>query len=148
MSLGTSLYDSVPTRLRGLAFLSLSDTGHVLTRTMVDSRGTVMVGGTWGGSQGTVYFPGTGTAGTFTGGQVETFTAGTAIPCRVDPMGGEEGTVANRIDERTTHRITVPPQTVVSARDRFSTTAGTYEITAVRTRTQEPVRILEATEDF
>lgn len=146
--IGTTLYDTVPTRLRGLAFLSLSDVGQVHLRTMADARGTVVVGGSWGGSQGTVYFPGTTTAGTFSGGQVETFTAGDEIPCRVDPMGGREGEVGGRIDERTTHRITVPPQTEVSARDRFSTTAGTYEITAVRTRTQEPVRILEATEDF
>ena len=43
--IGTTLHDTVPTRLRGLAFLSLSTAGTVLTRTMADSRGTVMVGG-------------------------------------------------------------------------------------------------------
>jgi head-tail adaptor len=120
--ISTTLHDVTPTTLRGLTFLSLSEVGHVLARTYGDDSG---------------------------GGQTGTYTQGSAIACRVDPVGGREGIVADRLDERTTHKITVPPDTTVSAADRFSvTTFGTFEITAVRARTDEQVRILEATEDF
>lgn len=120
--ISTTLHDNVPTRLRGLAFLSLSDTGYIMRGTFTDNLG--------GG-------------GTYTFG-----TAGT-VACRVDPVGGGEALVANRIDERTTHRITVPPETNVSAKDRFKVQGiGEFEITAVRIRTSEQVRILEATENF
>lgn len=122
MPLATTLYDVVPIRLRGLSWLALSETGNVLVRSMTDDSG---------------------------GGQTETFTAGTALPCRVDPMGGGESVTAERIDPRTTHKITVPPSTSVSAADRFEITGrGTFEITAVRKRTQEPVRVLEAIANF
>lgn len=115
--------EDVPiTQLRGLAFLSLRETGYILRGSVTDNLG--------GG--GTMTF---GTAGT--------------VACRVDPMGGGEQEIANRIDERTTHRITVPPQTNVSAKDRFNVSGvGTFEITAVRIRTDEQVRILEAVEAF
>ena len=64
-------------------------------------------------------------------------------------MGGGEGVIADRLDERTTHRITVPPQADVNAEDRFKIDGiGEFEITAVRIRTQEQVRILEAVEAF
>lgn len=122
MPISTFLHDNVPTQLRGLNFLSLSQTGQVLTRTLTDDTG---------------------------GGQTETYTAGSDISCRVDPVGGGESEIANRIDERTTHKITVPPATVVSAADRFQIDGiGDFEITAVRTRTDESVRVLEAVEDF
>lgn len=122
MPISTSAHNITPTTLRGLTFLALSETGYVLTRTLGDDSG---------------------------GGQTGTWTAGTALACRVDPLGGDESVIADRIDQRTTHRITVPPDTSVTAQDRFAvTTFGTFEITAVRTRTDEQVRILEATEDF
>lgn len=122
MPLSTSLHNNVPTQLRGLTWLALSETGNVLTRSLSDDSG---------------------------GGRSETFAVGPGIPCRVDPVGGGEGVIADRIDERTTHRITIPPATTVTASDRFSVNnRGTYEITAVRARTDESVRILEAVEDF
>lgn len=122
MPLSTSLHDVVPTTLRGLAFLGLSNTGYILRGSVTDNQG--------GG-------------GTYTFG-----TAGT-VDCRVDPIGGGEGVVANRLDERTTHLITVPPQTSVNAKDRFKVDGfGEFEITAVRVRTDEQVRLLEAVEDF
>lgn len=122
MPLATALHNNVPFQLRGLAFLALSQTGNVLTRTLVDDTG---------------------------GGQTETFAPGSDIPCRVDPIGGGESRAADRIDERTTHRITIPPATTVHAADRFSVDGiGTFEITAVHTRTDEAVRVLEAVEDF
>lgn len=120
--ISTTAHDVVPTRLRGLAFLALSQTGRVLTRTLTDDAG---------------------------GGQTEGYTSGSDLPCRIDPVGGGESEIANRIDERTTHKITVPPATVVSAADRFQIDGvGSFEITAVRTRTDESVRVLEAVEDF
>lgn len=121
MPLSTTAHDITPTTLRGLTFLSLSETGYLLRGTVTDNAG--------GG--GSLTF---GTAGTYA--------------CRVDPIGGGEREVANRLDERTTHRITVPPDSAITASDRFAVaTFGTFEITAVRTRTDEQVRILEAVED-
>lgn len=118
----TTLHDSTPTTLRGLRFFALSDTGYVLRGTFADNLG--------GG-------------GTYTFGTVGT------VSCRVDPIGGGEDLIANRIDERTTHRITVPPQTDVEAEDRFEISGiGEFEITAVEVRTDEQVRVLEATENF
>lgn len=113
------MLDSAPDQLRGLAFLRLADTGYILRGTVVDN----------GGGGGTTTF---GTAGT--------------VFCRVDPLGGGESVIANRLDERTTHHITVPAQTVIDAADQFRVSGETYEITAVRARTQEQVRVLEATE--
>ena len=121
MPLSTTLHDNVPTQLRGLAYIALSTTGNVLVRTLTDDGA---------------------------GGQAETYAAGSSIPCRVDPLGGGEAEAADRIDERTTHLITVPPATSVKAQDRFSVSGiGNFEITAVRTRTDENVRVLEAVED-
>lgn len=117
--ISTTLHDVTPTTLRGLPFLALSNTGYLMRGTFTDNLG--------GG--GTYTF---GTAGTFA--------------CRVDPLGGEEDLIANRLDERTTHRITVPPASSIEAKDRFKVSDVTYEITAVRTRTQEQVRVLEAVE--
>ncbi len=103
---------------RGLTFMALSDVGYVLTRTLGDDSG---------------------------GGQTGTWTAGSALACRVDVWGGGENLTAGRVNERTTHRITIPPETTVTTADRFSvSTVGTFEITAVRTRTNEQVRVLEA----
>lgn len=122
MPLATKLHDVRPTTLRGLRFMALSDTGYVLRGTVTDNAG--------GG--GTMTF---GTAGTFA--------------CRVDPLGGGESRIAERVDERTTHLITVPPGADVSAADRFRVSGfGDFEITAVAVRTDEAVRVLEAVEDF
>lgn len=108
----------LPVNLRGALFLGLSDTGYVLRPTVVDDLG--------GGGTSTF-----GTAGTY--------------PCRVDPAGGGESSLADRISERTTHRISLPPMTDVRSSDRFKVSGVTFEITAVRTRTEEDLRVLEVT---
>lgn len=121
MPLPTFLDGNTPTQLRGLAFLALSDTGYVIGGSVTDDGG--------GG--------GTSTWGTL----------GSSVPCRVDPMGGGEGVVANQLDDRSTHLITVPPNASVDHTDRFQVIdVGTFEITAVQTRTRETVRTLEAVE--
>ena len=119
--ISTTLHDVTPTRLRGLTFLSLSDTGQIWRGTFTDNLG---------------------------GGGTFTFSAVGTVACRIDPVAGGEDVIAARIDERTTHRITVPPATDVSAKDRFRIGADEYEITAVQTRTDEQVRVLEAVEAF
>ena len=115
-------YDLPVTTLRGLPYFGLSETGYVVRGSFTDNQG--------GGGSMTL-----GTVGT--------------VDCRVDPLGGGESVIADRIDERTTHRISVPPGTDVSAKDRFVVSGiGAFEITAVPVRTSEQVRVLEATEDF
>jgi len=105
------------TQLRGIAWMALDDTGYVMRGTTTDDAG--------GG--GTFTF---GTAGTYA--------------CRVDPLGSRGGEIANQINERTTHIITIPPDSSVTESDRFRTGGVDYEITAVRSRTQEQIRELEA----
>lgn len=118
----TSLRSATRGTLRGLAYFALSDTGYIMRGTFADNLG--------GG-------------GTYTFG-----TAGTVM-CRVDPLGGGEDVIANRVDERTTHHITVPPTANVNAKDRFKVDGiGEFEITAVSVRTDEQIRVLEAVEDF
>lgn len=113
MSLSTFLNGREPERLRGLLFLALSEAGTILTLTSTTDSG----GGAtqlWG-------------------------TAGTAIPCRVDPLGNLGGGVlAARVDERSTHVVTVPIGWSVTAADRFVIAGrGTFEVTATREQTAE-----------
>jgi hypothetical protein len=106
------------TRPHGVAWFELTATGYVHTRGGVDNLG---------------------------GGYTETYSAGTTgVPCRVDPVGGRSAEFADQIDERSTHLIAVPPHTPITEADRFVVTgAGTFEITVVRTRTGEELRLLE-----
>lgn len=100
--------DDPPFRLRGLLFLSLTDVGKVGTRSATSDSG---------------------------GGASATWTYGADVPCRVDPLGGAETVVAGRLDDRSTHKITVPVGTTVTTDDRFAVTGrGTFEITAVLDR--------------
>ena len=118
MPFATGADGIVPTQLRGLAYLALSESGTVLN----------LSGTSDGGGGGTL-----------------SWTAGSAMPCRVDTIRGGEGLVAERIDDRTTHLIRVPPETSVGHEDRFAVAnVGTFEITAVQTRTREWTRTLEA----
>lgn len=118
MPLTTFLNGNVPTQLRGLNWLALSDQGRVLTSGGTDDAG--------GGIRGS-------------------YTAGSYMPCRVDPLGTRGGITAEQVDERSTHIITTPPGTSVTTRDQFEVTnRGTFEITAVRTMSAEIVRELEA----
>lgn len=119
MSQATFLNGRAPTQLRGAAWLALSDTGYHLSLS-----GTTDSGGgeiqTWG------------TAGTF--------------DCRIDPLAGGEATVANQVSDRSTHLLTLPPQTSITHNDRFKVNGDTYEITAVRSRTAELTRQVELVE--
>jgi head-tail adaptor len=119
MPLSTFLDGSVPSQLRGIAWLALSGSGQVGT------------------------LSGTTDAG---GGATSTWTYGGTIPSRIDPIGGGEGQIANRISDRSTHLITLPPETPITTDSRFSSLdeVQTYEITAVRDRTSEWMRLAEA----
>ena len=124
MPLGTFLNGAAPTRLRGLLWLALSDVGQVGTLTATSDSG---------------------------GGASQAWTYGADLPCRVDPIGAggsqDEMVVAGRLNDRSTHVITVPPGTTVTIKDRFKVTGGsTFEVTAVRSRTGEFARVFEAVE--
>lgn len=117
MPLPTSLHDVQPFELKGLYWLGLSETGYVLRPTIADNLG--------GG-------------GTYTFGTVGTYA------CRVDPSGGAEDLRAGRIEEGTSHAITLPPWASVTAKDRFKVAGGTYEIRQVSSRTNQNVLTLQA----
>lgn len=108
------------TQLRGLPFLSLSDVGHVVT----SAAGTADAGGG------------------ITGGSA---TAGTAsVPCRIDPLSGGDTLTADRIDERSTHALTVPVGTPLSSQVQFEIEdRGTFEVTAERERTAAQIITFE-----
>lgn len=113
MPFSTFLDGRSATQLRGLEWLSLSDTGHVVRATATDDSG---------------------------GGISQVWqTAGSALPCRLDPVSTGPGRVTGgRIDERSTHMVTVPAGTAVGAGERFAIDGrGTFEVTAVRDRTGE-----------
>lgn len=122
MPLGTFLNGGTVTQLRGLQWLALSETGRVGTARATSDGG---------------------------GGASLSWSYGASIPCRVDPAsvsgGQDEVPVAERLANRATHVITVPPGTAVSTDDRFALTGGaTFEVTAVRDRTGEMARVFEA----
>lgn len=119
MPIGTFMNGGTAIRLRGLMWLALSDTGNVLTRTPVSDTG---------------------------GGVTETWSIGADIPCRVDPIGGgDESVVAGRISDQSTHLITMSPETSVGTSQRVAIdNRGTFEVTAVRSRTAEWARRVEA----
>jgi|SRR6185295_2306507 len=119
MPFSTSLDHINPTQLRGLAWLSLSDSGFRVTQVSTDDSG---------------------------GGVSQVWTAGTvAIPCRVDPLSGRQhGITGGAIDERSTHVVTIAAGGTVAAQDRFAISGrGTFEVTAVRDRTREWSREFE-----
>lgn len=120
MALGTWLNGSVISQLRGAAFLGLSDTAYIGAGTITDDTG---------------------------GGGTMTWTYGSGLPCRIDPLSGDERITASRLSERSTHLVTLPPLTPVGQSDRFAIdNRGTYEVTAVRDATAEPLRFVEVTE--
>lgn len=124
MPYSTFLNGGTVTELRGLAFLTLTDFGQV-------ARGTIVSDGGGGGTASWTY--------------------GGTIPCRVDPFGtggGQNETlVADRMDDRSTHIVTTPAGTNVTRNDRFLIAGrGTFEVTAIRSRTAEWARLFEAVE--
>lgn len=117
MPLSTFLNGRVPTRLRGLKWLSLSDTGNVLTAAATSDSG---------------------------GGATISWSAGAAVPCRIDPLAGREDIRASRISDESTHVLTVPAGTSISTANRFAITGrGTFDILAERDRTDEWTGVFE-----
>ena len=117
MPLSTFLNGRPPTQLRGLQWLSLTETGTVLSVTNTADTG---------------------------GGVSQVWAAGTAVPCRIDPLSGGEEITANRISDESTHLVTVPAGTQVTANSRFAIAGrGTFDITVVRDATGELARTFE-----
>lgn len=109
MSYSTFLNGQAPTQLRGIAWLTLTDTGIIQTRA------------------------GTSDAG---GGITTAWTASGTVNCRIDALSGRERVTGGAIDERSTHLVRCPPDAAVTTDSRFAITGrGTYEVTAVRDRT-------------
>jgi hypothetical protein len=120
MSLSTFLNGRAPSTLRGLQFLALSDAGVILTRTATsDSGGGASLA--WG-------------------------TAGT-VACRIDPLTTDSRVTGGVIDERSTHVVTAPMGSTVSASDRLVISGrGTFEVTAAGQTTSEFAHIFEVIE--
>lgn len=111
MPITTFMHDrSTATQLRGLTWLTLTETGMA-----------------YAGSA-------TGDSG---GGAVYAWSSRGTTECRLDPAGGRGGRlVGGRIDERSTHVATVPADYSVDVTDRFVVIGrGTFEVTATHDRT-------------
>jgi hypothetical protein len=121
MPLSTFLDGTTQSRLRGLLWMALSDTGSVLTLTSTDDTG---------------------------GGATQAWAAGSAVPCRIDPIARQgRDMIADRLDERSTDLVTVPAGTTVSTSNRFVIAGrGTYEVTATRDQTGEFAKSFEVFE--
>lgn len=118
MTLSTFLNGRPAAVLRGALWLALSDQGQRGTAAWTDDTG--------GGATGTWAFGGT-------------------VPCRIDPLAGGAGRLTgDRIDERSTHLVTAPPGTTVTAADRWAIAGrGTFEVTATRDRTAAAATMFE-----
>lgn len=68
------------------------------------------------------------------GGWKESYAPGPEINCAIAPIGRatNAGGAGNRISEATTHVVTWPAATEVSAKDRCEVDGVTYSITALR----------------
>ena len=125
MPSGTFLSGRAPTRLRGLQWLTYRDTGTLWRGTVTSDSGG-------------------GATGTWAASSVATW--GTAIPCRIDAMSGDESLAAGRLDDRSTHVVQTPAGVPVRNTDRFAiANRGTFEVTAVREWTGESARFFEVT---
>lgn len=122
MPLGTFLNGGAAVQLRGLQWLALSEAGSIGAGTVVDD------GGGGAGSASWVY--------------------GGTVWCRIDPLGDQpRGSTGGRINERSTHRVTIPAGTAITTASRFAIQGrGTFEVTAVPVRTAELTRVFEVVE--
>lgn len=101
------------TYLRGAALLTWTDTGQIGAGSVMDDGG---------------------------GGGTLVYTWGSAIPCRIDALAGEEGIAGGRVSDRSTHLVQVDPDTEVSTANQFAISGrGTFEITAVNDATAQIV---------
>jgi hypothetical protein len=108
--------------LRGLQFWAFEDMGWSLRGTVVDDLG---------------------------GGGTTTYVSGGTIPCRIDPLSGagDERVVGDRLDDRSTHRVTTIAGADIRATDRFEVAGGKrYEVTSVHDRTSELTKVFEVVE--
>lgn len=78
------------------------------------------------------------------GGHTETFTPSGTVPCRVAPINGSEREEGDRITAESEYVITLPAETTVETDDRIETGGITYNVTAVRDRSWEVTRRVEA----
>lgn len=70
------------------------------------------------------------------GGITESWTAGPDTRCRLAPLGSSPaGVTADRLDERTSHVITLPARTTVTTDSRIQLEGRMWQVTARRTRT-------------
>ena len=105
---------------RGLITEALTESGYTISGTVVSDGGG--------------------------GGSVTAINGGT-VACRIDSLSGSEGEVAARINDRSTHLLTLPPGSTVTTEDQFYVIGrGTYEVTAVREHTGEFSTVFEAVE--
>lgn len=118
MPLSTFLNGRDPDRLRGLTWLALSETGVIMAGTTLSDSG---------------------------GGATTGWAAAGTFECRIDPLAANSGGVlGDRIDERSTHLVTVPPSANVTTDHQFAISGrGTFEVTATREQTAESVSSFE-----
>lgn len=114
MPLATFLNGRAPTRLRGLQFLAFSDVANIQARSSTSDAG---------------------------GGATTTWTTTGTVNCRIDPLtdrGSTSRLIGGRIDERSTHVVTVPAGVAMNAANRVLVAGrGTFEVTATHERTAE-----------
>ena len=66
------------------------------------------------------------------GGDVNTFTPGTAVSCRVQPLGGaRELAIADRLGSDVAWEIVLPQGTSVAAKDRLVGGSRSFEIAGI-----------------
>lgn len=122
MGVITFLSGGTISQLRGLAWLALDDLGQIGTATITDDGG---------------------------GGGTASWSYGGTVACRIDPLLANETIGAGEISDRSTHIITTPPGTAATITSRFQVLGrGTFEITAVQSRTGEALRFFEAVQVF
>jgi hypothetical protein len=117
--ISTFLNNRVPTRLRGLQFLALSDSAAIQRRTAATDNGG---------------------AATWTWATIST------VPCRVYPLTprGQSRLTGGALDEKTTHYLTAPLGTDVGTSDRVVIAGkGTFDVTMVVDRTDQLTRLIE-----
>lgn len=122
MGQATFFNGGAATQLRGLRWLVLSEAGSIGAGSITSDSG---------------------------GGGSVTWSYGSEVPCRIDPIGdrSRDSLVAGRIDERSTHRVTVPSGTELTGASTFAISGrGTFEVTAVPVRTAEWTRVFEVVE--
>jgi hypothetical protein len=93
------------------------------------------------------------------GGRETTWNTLATVACSIAPVGGGEpaslhqagttGTAGDRIDDRTTHVLSVPAETDITEADRIEASGATYEVNLVRKRgAWELLRRVELKEAF